>query len=173
MLHIDIFGRNICLCCILCKIRNPCKNVSLNVLSGIYLLIEVMFGQKMLAFSHRQTFDEILHKMKTLSFFIAILFLMISFSYLTIAETFQSLHYTLFRTLSLKTKKKMVTRNMSIICQRKHALKKNIDEISRTPQSKTLVSFWFLVSQLLLLLGKIMFWPPTSKKLFTHHFYFE
>ena len=67
----------------------------------------------------------------------------------------------------------MVTRNMSIICQRKHALKKNIDEILRTPQSKTLGSFWFLVSQLLLFVGKIMFWPPTSKKLVTHHFYFE
>ena len=138
MLHIDIFGRNICLCCILCKIRNPCKNVSLNVLSGIYLLIEVMFGQKMLAFSHRQTFDEILHKMKTLSFFIVTLFLMISFSYLTIAETFQSLHYTLFRTLSLKTKKKMVTRNMSIICQRKHALKKTLTRYREHRKAKHL-----------------------------------
>ena len=69
MLHIDIFGRNIGLCCLLSKMRNPCKKVSPHVLSGIYLLIEVMFGQKMLAFSHRQTFDEILHKMKTLSFF--------------------------------------------------------------------------------------------------------
>ena len=139
MLHIDIFGRNICLCCILCKIRNPCKNVSLNVLSGIYLLIEVMFGQKMLAFSHRQTFDEILHKMKTLSFFHRYLIPNdFVFAYLTIAETFQSLHYTLFRTLSLKTKKKMVTRNMSIICQRKHALKKTLTRYREHRKAKHL-----------------------------------
>ena len=65
----------------------------------------------------------------------------------------------------------MVTRNMSIICQRKHALKKTLTRYREHRKAKHLVLSGSQFSQLLL--GKIMFWPPTSKKLFTHHFYFE